>query len=145
MTETARSVTTPPSITATSKPSGRIRFIDNAGQRVILLDFEGMTDVPAGLKVIDEARDFVAKLPADGSHYTLTDVRGTRYDRRIIEAMKELSAHNKPFVRAAAVVSDSAIHRAAVTMIAMVSRRKLEVFETREDALAYLAAEHRKR
>ena len=129
---------------ASAPTSSRVRFIDNGGQRVILYDFEGMTDVPAGLKLIAEARDFMAKLPADGSHYTLTDVRGTRYDRRIIDAMKELAAHNKPYVRAAAVVSDSAIHRAAVTMIAMVSRRKLEVFDNREDALAYLAKEHQK-
>ena len=125
--------------------SGRVRFVDNGGQRVILFDFEGMTDVPAGLEVIAEARDFMQKLKADGSHYTLTDIRGTRYDRRIIDAMKELATYNKPFVRAAAVVSDSSIHRAAVTMIAMVSRRKLEVFDNREDALAYLAKEHEQR
>lgn len=128
---------------ASPAASRRVRFVDNGGQRVILYDFEGMTDVPAGLKVIAEARDFMAKLEPNGTHYTLTDVRGTRYDRRIIDAMKELATHNKPYVRAAAVVSDSAIHRAAVTMIAMVSRRKLEVFDNREDALAYLAREHR--
>ena len=123
--------------------STRIRFVDNGGQRVILYDFEGMTDVPAGLRIIAEARDFMTKLQPNGTHYTLTDVRGTRYDRRIIDAMKELATHNKPYVRAAAVVSDSAIHRAAVTMIAMVSRRKLEVFDNREDAFAYLAKEHK--
>lgn len=125
--------------------SGRIRFIDNDGQRVILYDFEGITDVPTGLQVIAEARAFMAQLEPDGSHYVLTDVRGTRYDRRIIDAMKELATRNRSYVRAAAVVSDSALHRAAVTMIAMVSRRKLEVFDNREDALAYLAEEHRKR
>jgi hypothetical protein len=134
-----------PTTTTTALPpvSGHVRFIDNGGQRVILYDFEGMTDVPKGLEVIAEGRAFMAKLPPDGSHYTLTDVRGTRYDRRIIDAMKELATHNRPYVRAAAVVSDSAIHRAAVTMIAMVSRRKLEVFDNRENALAYLAKEHR--
>ena len=54
---------------------------------------------------------------------------------------KAFTQHNRPYVRAAAIVSDSALHRAAISMIAIVSRRKLAVFETREAALAHLMAE----
>jgi hypothetical protein len=38
-------------------------------------------------------------------------------------------------------VSDSARHRAAIAMIAVVSRRKLEVFDTRAAALGWLATQ----
>lgn len=119
--------------------SERFRMLQHAGRPVVLLDFTGITDRDEGLAAVDRARAFVAALPCDGSHLTLTDVRRTRYDRTIVEAFKELSEHNRPYVRAAAVVSDSAIHRAAITMIALFSRRKLAVFDTREAALEYLA------
>lgn len=118
--------------------SPRVRFLGHQGLRIILLDFEGITDPAQGFAAADEARDFIAKLPADGSHLTLTDLRRTRYDREVATKFRELTAHNRPFVRAAAVVSDSPIQRAAIAMIALATRRKLGVFETREQALDYL-------
>jgi hypothetical protein len=125
-------------------PAGqRVRFLDAGGQRLILLDFAGITDSGDGIDAAAEAKAFIARLAPDGSHYTLTDVRRTRYDRRIVEAFKELTVHNRPYVRAAAIVSDSALHRAAISMIAIVSRRRLEVFATREAAIRYLAEQHR--
>ena len=125
---------------STSTP--RVRFLDHDGLRVILLDFLGITEIAEGLAAVEEARRFFGQLTPDGTHYTLTDVRQTRYDRKIVDAFRDLTAHNRPYVRAGAVVTDSAIHRAAISMIALVSRRKLGVFERREEALAYLAAQH---
>jgi hypothetical protein len=119
----------------------RTRFLDNGGQRVILLGFEGITDEAMGLAVVAEAREFIGRLKPDGSHFTLTDVTRTTYNRRIVDAFKELTVHNRPFIKAAAVVSDSALHRAAISMIAVISRRKLEVFQTRGEALAWLATQ----
>ena len=118
------------------------RYRDLEGHsRVILLDFSGITDVEVGLAEVEKARAFVARHPPDQSHVTLTDVRRTRYDKRIIEAFKGLTVHNRPYVKAAAVVSDSALHRAAISMIALFSRRKIETFATREEALAWLATQ----
>jgi hypothetical protein len=119
----------------------RTRFLDNGGQRVILLGFEGITDEAMGLAVVAEAREFIGRLKPDGSHFTLTDVTRTTYNRRIVDAFKELTVHNRPFIKAAAIVSDSALHRAAISMIAVISRRKLEVFQTRGEALAWLATQ----
>lgn len=124
----------------TEKPN-RTRLLDNAGQRVILLGFEGITEEAMGLAVVAEAREFIGRLEPDGSHFTLTDVTRTTYNRRIVDAFKELTVHNRPFVKAAAVVSDSALHRAAISMIAVISRRRLEVFQSRGEALAWLATQ----
>ena len=118
--------------------AARVRFLDHQGLRIVLLDFQGITDPALGFGAADEARAFIARLTADGSHFTLTDLRDTRYDREVATKFRELTAHNRPYIRAAAVVSDSSIQRAAISMIALATRRKLGVFETREDALAYL-------
>jgi hypothetical protein len=126
----------------TSTPAAeRSRFIEHGGIRVILLDFHGITDPAEGLAAVAAATKFIAALTPDGSHYTLTDVRQTRYDKQIVDAFKGFTQHNRPYIRAAAIVSDSALHRAAISMIAIVSRRKLAVFDSREAALAYLASE----
>ena len=122
-------------------PPQRTKVLDHNGQRLILLDFAGINDEPTGLAVVAEAQAFIGKLKPDGSHFTLTDVTRTTYNRKIVDAFKQLTVHNRPFVKAAAIVSDSSLHRAAISMIAIVSRRRLEVFETRAEALAWLATQ----
>lgn len=129
-------------MTTPANPESRTRFLEHGAMRVILLDFTDISDPARALAVIGEAREFIARLQPDGTQYTLTDVRRSHYNKEIIEALKELTAHNRPFVRAAAVVSDSALQRAAISMVALISRRRLATFDTREAALDYLAKEH---
>ncbi|HET7457085.1 MAG TPA: STAS/SEC14 domain-containing protein [Gemmatimonadaceae bacterium] len=124
--------------TAAGEP--RARFVEHDGQRIILFDFSGITDVELGLTEVEKARQFVAaNATPDGSYYTLTDVTRTRYDKKIVDAFKVFTAHNRPYVKAAAVVSDSGIHRAAISMIALVSKRRIVTFDTRAAALEWLA------
>ena len=117
----------------------RVRFIEYEGRRIILLDFAGITDLDDGLAAVAEATSFIGAQPVGGDTMTLTDVTDTRYDRKIVEAFKQMTAANRPIVRAAAIVSDSSIHRAAISMIALFSRRKLQVFDSRAQALDWLA------
>jgi hypothetical protein len=119
----------------------RVRFLDHHGRRIILLDFAGITDVEEGLAAVAEASRFIGAQPADGTSMTLTDVRDTRYDRRIVDAFKQMTAANRPIVKAAAVVSNSPIHHAAISLIAFFSRRRIQIFESRESALDWLAAQ----
>jgi len=119
----------------------KVRFIKHKGVQVVLLDFVNITDTDVGLAAVAEASRFIGALPHTGSALTCTDATGTRYDRQIIDALKEMTKANRPIVKAGAIVSTSPIHRAAVSMLAMISRRKLESFDTREKALDWLAAQ----
>jgi hypothetical protein len=119
----------------------RVRFIEHKGKRIILLDFSGMTDPVQGLAVVAEATRFIGSQPVGGGTLTLTDVTETVYTREIIEAFKEMTVKNRPFVKAAAIVSNSTLHRAAISMVALFSRRKLEVCDTRAQALDWLATQ----
>lgn len=118
----------------------RTRFIEHRGTRILLLDYTGLTPKDA-LPVIAESRGLIGRLPADGSLLTCTDVTGATYDQRVIDALKELSAHNKPFVRAAAVVVESGLKRALMSLVGLFSKRKLHAFATRGEALDWLAAQ----
>jgi hypothetical protein len=119
----------------------RVRFIEHKGKRIILLDFSGMTDPVQGLAVVAEATRFIGTQPVGGATLTLTDVTDTVYTREIIEAFKGMTVKNRPFVKAAAIVSNSALHRAAISMVALFSRRKLEVCDSRAQAMDWLAAQ----
>ena len=117
------------------------RFIEHKGKQVVLLDFAGIQDPEVAVPAVQAATRFVTSLPADRSALTCTDVSNTKYDRQVVDACKEMSKSNGPHVKASAVVTNSTIHRAAINMIALVSRRKLEVFETREQALDWLVTQ----
>jgi hypothetical protein len=119
----------------------RVRFIEHKGKRIVLLDFSGMVDPVEGMQVITEATRFIGAQPVGGGTLTLTDVTKTRYTREIIEAFKEMTVKNRPIVKAAAIVSDSALHRAAIAMVALFSRRKLQVCDSRAQALDWLATQ----
>lgn len=119
----------------------KVRFIQHKGVQIILLDFVDIVDTEIGLEAVAEASRFIGALPHTRSALTCTDATGTRYDRRIIDALKVLAEANRPIVKAAAIVSTSSIHRAAASMLAMVSRRKLESFDTRDKALDWLASQ----
>jgi len=116
-------------------------FIEHNGRQVILLDFKGLKGVDVAMPIIAQAGEFVQSTPADGASLTCTDVRDTKYDRQIVDAFKQMTKANRPHVKAAAVVSDSPLHRAAISMIALFSRRKIEVFDSRERALDWLIAQ----
>lgn len=103
------------------------------------MDFTGVTPQNA-LPMIAEARAFVGRLPADGSLLVCADVSGATYDQRVMDAVKELSVHNKPYVHASAVVVESGLKRALLPLVALFSGRKLHATATRKEALDWLAA-----
>lgn len=118
-----------------------VQLIPHRGRQVILLDFTGLESPEGWVAAEAEVRTFFATLPRDGSALTLTDVSGTRYNRDTVELLKGLTRDNKPFVKAGAVVNRSVMHRAAIGIIALFARRKFEVFETRAQALDWLASQ----
>src|SRR5687767_4277100 len=111
----------------------RTGFIEYQGRRVVLFDFTNLSVPAECLKAIQEATIFVENtLPADGSALSLTDVRGSRYNMEVLQALKEFAAHNKPYVARGAVSTDSGLHRIAIIAVATFSGRELKGFPTRE-------------
>ena len=118
----------------------RTRFIDHNGVRILLLDFSGLHDAAAAMEEIRRAREVVAGQPRD-SLRVLTYVRDARYNAATLQAMKELAAHNAPYVRASALVGMSGLHRVAYQAVILFSKRNIRIFEDRESALDWLATQ----
>lgn len=125
----------------TAPQINRCHVMTHAGRRVIVFDLRDQVDTDSSVQLLDEFKRFVATHPPTGSLVALTDVRGSRYTRVLLDALKAFALHNRPYVRSAAVVATSPSHRIAVTTIAMFTRRRIRAFESPEQALEWLATE----
>lgn len=116
----------------------RTQFVDYKGRRIVLLDYSGLTVEAETLAEIEKSRQFFARMQPDHTALTVTDGTGARYTPRVLDALKQLAAHNKPFVKAAAGVSDNRLHRVVITAVAVFTGRHIPVFSTRAEAMDWL-------
>ena len=116
-----------------------IHLIQRNGQQIVLLDLTHVTDPEDGVRRIARAKEWFAQQTPDGSLRVCSDATGSRYDARILEALKDLASHNVPYVGVAAVVVPTAVHRVAMNVASLFSKRRFTAFATREPALDWLA------
>lgn len=118
----------------------RTRMIEHKGTPIMLLDYSDIMDTAQALAEIEKTKALIAQHPP-ASVRTLTYVRGSRYTAAVIDAMKELVAHNRPYVKAAAVVGMNTLHRIIYRAVITFSRRNIEVFEDLEQAKDWLVSQ----
>ena len=118
----------------------RTRFIDHKGKRILLLDYAGMRDPQEAVREIRTSMELVARQPK-GSLRVLTLVRDARYNAAVLQGMKELAAHNAPYVKASAVVGMSGLHRIAYQAVILFSKRNIRTFDDEAEALDWLATQ----
>ncbi len=115
----------------------RVAFVHHKGAEILFLDFS-RCKTDEVFPIIAKATTVIASRPPQ-SLLTLTDVTDMRFDDSVSQRMKEFTAHNKPYVRAAAVVGVTGIKRIIFEAILLFSRRKLHTFDSLELAKEWLA------
>lgn len=122
-----------------SHPVQRSKFIEHKGTRILYNDFSGLENSEAALEALADTRDLIAEQP-EGSLLTLTNVAGTNlFETDVATALYELLRHNKPYVRAAALVGiagqgqDDLYH-----LVTHQARRKFKTFDDLEEAKDWL-------
>ncbi|MEO6778698.1 MAG: hypothetical protein ABI194_04525 [Gemmatimonadaceae bacterium] len=121
--------------------SDRVRFIPNPrdSTRVLLIDLSGFGAPLDSLPHISAARDEVASQPPK-SLCCVVDVTGSRFNIEVVEAVKDLAAHNIPYVIASAVVGVSGLQRVIMEgVLKFTGRSNLKAVATRDEAFAWLA------
>src|SRR4051812_12801893 len=121
----------------------RTRFIEHAGKRILLLEYTDLgSDLRQLLDEIEKTKRVIATQPP-GTVLTLTDVRRSSITPANVRAMKELVAHNEPYVRwSAVVVGLTGVYLAGFRAIQALSRRRnLLSFGDLEDAKEWLVSQ----
>jgi hypothetical protein len=118
----------------------RVRFVEHKGKRVLLHDLSNIQDPRDAFPLVEQSKAIVAQ-QQPRSLLTLTYVRGSRFNREIIEALKDLVVHNGPFVKAGAIVGLEGLQRVIYVTLTQLTGRRLPTFETVEEGLDYLASQ----
>jgi hypothetical protein len=115
----------------------RIKFIRHNGKEILFLDFSNC-DVEELLKAVSASRKIIASRPGN-SLLTLTDVTNARFNPEVSQKMKEYAAHNKPYVKASALVGIVGLKKIILDGVMLFSKRKFHTFDTVEQAKDWLA------
>ncbi|HET6765609.1 MAG TPA: hypothetical protein VFH27_18145 [Longimicrobiaceae bacterium] len=115
----------------------RTRFIEHHGKKVLLLDYSGIREPPEAVRQIELSKRFVERHPPK-SLCVLTDTTDAHYDSVVVQALKDLAAHDEPFVYASAVVGVVGLKKVVLTGVNLFSKRKIVMFDTRDQALDWL-------
>ena len=117
----------------------RVQFIRHKDKEILFLDFSECKAEEVVL-IIDKAKSVIARQP-EKSLLTLSNVTNARFDDTVSQRMKEFTAHNKPFVKAAAVVGVTGLKKIVFEAVMLFSKRKIHAFATIEQAKDWLAAQ----
>jgi hypothetical protein len=74
----------------------------------------------------------------ENSLLVLTDVTNARFDEHMSVRMKEFTKHNKPYVKASAVVEISGIKKIILDAVMLFSGRKIHACDTLDQAKEWL-------
>jgi hypothetical protein len=118
---------------------GRVRFIEHMGKRVLFINYSHC-DVAMLKAVAEEGHRVIAQQPPN-SVLTLNDMTGTTFDKESVAVVQARVAANAPYVRRAAVIGISGLQRLIYESVQIFTRRRLPLFESRQQALAWLVQE----
>jgi hypothetical protein len=115
-----------------------LQVLEYKGGKILFLDFSNCTSKEEFMPIIDAAKQWVQNKDPK-SVLTLTDVTDTRFNEEIINLMKELTLHNKPYVKAGAVVGITRpLLKLAYNAVMAFSKRTLPIFDTHDQAKEWL-------
>ncbi len=120
----------------------RTQFVAHEDRQIVLMDFTHIRELDQALEAIEEARQFVAAQPRMKKLLTLVDVTDSVQDDSVIEALKRLAEHDKPWVMAGAVVGVGGARRLLFKLVTMFSGRKLASFASVDDAKDWLVRQY---
>ncbi len=115
----------------------RVMFINHQGKDILFLNFSGCS-ADEVLATIGRAKNVIRTCPQN-SLLTLTDVTDARFNERVSQDMKDFTAHNKPYVRASAVVGITGLKRIVFDAVMRFSQRKITAFDSIDDAKTWLS------
>lgn len=115
-----------------------IKFINHNSAKILLEDFSNSKPGEAFNASIDQARQLIQAEPKK-SVLALFDATGARFNKDTLVIMKDFTSANTPYIKAVAVVGITGMLSIALNAITAASKRNMTTFDTREEALDWLA------
>ncbi|MGQ0640681.1 MAG: hypothetical protein ACT4P6_07910 [Gemmatimonadaceae bacterium] len=119
--------------------SDRLKTVTHRGCSILISDYSHLTGRKEWEALLDAEHKMMAAQPV-GSVRSLSILTGARISPEVLDAMKTVTAKNKPHIKASAIVGMSAVQRQV--LIKAVERdadRTWHAFDTVDEALDWLA------
>lgn len=118
----------------------RISWSTLAGHPLFRLNLSGFHRPADALPHLEHAR--IPEQYQQPKHVlTIADVTNSPFDAAVKEALREVLAHNRPYVLAAALLGVTGLKKVMYTALMRITGRNSRIFETEAEALAWLEAE----
>ena len=115
----------------------KVKFITHKNKNILFMDLSNCSEEHA-LQTIDKSRDMIKKQP-EHSVLALTDIRNDgMFIPDLFQGMKEFTKHNKPYIKASAIVASGELLKLFVDTISKLSDRTFSIFEDTEKAKDWL-------
>jgi hypothetical protein len=117
------------------------KWVTWKGQRILYQEFSGFgRDAEALEREVDLVDAEIVK-QAPGSILALADLNGTVTSSAVVELFKRSASVTKPFVAKQAVIGVGGVQKFLAQMVARASGQALQLFNSREEAMDWLAGE----
>lgn len=117
--------------------ASRVSQIEHEGVRILYQDFRGLQRLEDANAAFEQSRVAVLAAGQAGA-LILTDFTGSRFNAQMVEAAKQLAAHNKPYVKASALVGLSGLQTVLFTGVNQSAEREIQWFNDVDAAKGWL-------
>jgi len=115
-----------------------LQVLEHKGVIILFLDFSHCTSKEEFIPIVDAAKQWIQNKDPK-SVLTLTDLTDAHFNAEIINLMKDLTLHNKPYVKAGAIVGITRpLMKLAYNAVMAFSKRTLPIFDTHDQAKEWL-------
>ncbi|UCG78126.1 MAG: hypothetical protein JSV21_11320 [Nitrospirota bacterium] len=115
----------------------RVRFTEHNGKPILLLDFSHCEPKEV-LQTIEEAKPIISSRP-ENSLLVLTDVTNAHFNGEVSDALKHFTSHNKPYIKASAVIGITGLKQVIYQAVLLFSKRVIKSFDDAEAAKDWLS------
>jgi hypothetical protein len=122
---------------------GEAKFIKYRDVQVLRIIFPDKISKSEVLETLAQTKQIIGSQPLD-SVYILTFLGGFTYDKDVSAAFKEYLSHNKPYVKASAVVGIIGLKKALYNSFVFFTKRSIKICDTENEGLEYLYEEYKK-
>ena len=115
-----------------------LQVLEYKGKKILFFDFSNCSCKEEYMPIVYAVKLWF-KDKGPKSVLTLTDVTNAHFNAEIINLMKELTLHNKPYVKAGAIVGITRpLMKLAYNAVMAFSKRTLPIFDTHDQAKEWL-------
>ncbi|MHC1785129.1 MAG: hypothetical protein AB9891_20675 [Anaerolineaceae bacterium] len=118
----------------------KVQFTTVKGKQVLIEDFTGIKPGQEFDDLIKTAHDMITGQPPK-SVLAVFDATGASFNMDMLSKMKEFTASNTPFVKAAAVVGITGLLEVALSTVSKFAGRDFVSFKTRQEAIDWLVSQ----